>query len=123
MSQQLGELLMGEDSSDHPLLPVELKQCLPLLALLGRGHGAWSRGQRLQNTRGWKWVCCGLWGGQGCWGTSGLVSKCGGAHLVQINRDLLQPLDVKVNPEIQPLDLNAGEGAAEEPPQPICLFD
>lgn len=46
----------------------------------------------------------------------------GGAHLVQVNRDLLQPLDVKVNTEIQRIRKQERE-QLQEPPQTICLFD
>lgn len=94
---------------------------LPSAALLGRGYGAWSHSSHsLQNTDGCRWVSSGrsfargAWGGWGCrglrangeGGSHGLgfhggSCKSEGFHAVHVNESLLEPLDMKVDPEIQ----------------------
>ncbi|XP_072703189.1 LOW QUALITY PROTEIN: keratin, type II cytoskeletal 7-like [Ciconia boyciana] len=81
----------------------------PSAALFGRGYGAWSHSSRsLQNTDGCKWISSGRSLAQGvCGGWSrelGFHSrscKSEGILVVHVNERLLQPLDVKIDPEIQ----------------------
>ncbi|NXL00822.1 K2C8 protein, partial [Mesembrinibis cayennensis] len=92
----------------------------PSAALFGRGYGAWSHSsQSLQNTDGFKWVSsgrslsqgvCGGWrcggihanseGGSHGLGFPSRSCKSEGIREVHVNESLLQPLDVKIDPEI-----------------------
>ncbi|NXA21187.1 K2C4 protein, partial [Ibidorhyncha struthersii] len=94
---------------------------LPSAVLLGRGYGARSHSsQSLQNTDGCKWISSGrrfvqgAWGGWGCRGIHAngeggshrlgfcsSICKSEGIRAVHVNESLLQPLGVKIDPEIQ----------------------
>ncbi|NXN75402.1 K2C73 protein, partial [Himantopus himantopus] len=123
MSQQLlaGGLLHGRKFFSSSSAASGTSCCqssaLPSAVLLGRGCGAWSHSsQSLQNTDGCKWISSGqgAWGGWGCRGSH--ANGEGGSHglgfrsrscesegirAVHVNESLLQPLDVKIDPEIQ----------------------
>ncbi|NXQ79806.1 K2C79 protein, partial [Nyctibius grandis] len=93
----------------------------PSAVLSGRGYGAWSHSsQSLQNTNRYKWISSGRSLAQGVcggWGCGGIHANSeGGSHrlgfhgrscrsegirVVHINESLLQPLDVKIDREIQ----------------------
>ncbi|NXS43624.1 K2C4 protein, partial [Balaeniceps rex] len=93
----------------------------PSAALFGRGYGARSHSSRsLQNTDGWKWLSsgrrlaqgvCGGWrcrdihanseGGSRGLGFHSRSCKSEGIRAVHTNKSLLQPLGVKIDPEIQ----------------------
>ncbi|NXX20889.1 K2CO protein, partial [Podargus strigoides] len=96
-------------------------RAFPSAALLGRGYGAWNHSsQSLRNTDGHKRISSGpslpqgVCGGWGCRGIHA-NSECGshglgfrgrsctseGIRVVHVNESLLQPLDVKIDPEIQ----------------------
>ncbi|XP_042652825.1 LOW QUALITY PROTEIN: keratin, type II cytoskeletal 7-like [Tyto alba] len=101
----------------------------PSAVLFGRGYGAWSHGsQSLRNTDGCKWISsgqrleqgvCGDWGCRGIHtntegGSHGLgfqsrSCKSEGICVVHVNKSLLQPLDVRINPEIQHIQKQEGE--------------
>ncbi|NXY73499.1 K2C8 protein, partial [Glareola pratincola] len=93
----------------------------PSVALFGRGYRAWSHGsQSPENTDGCKWISSGrsltqgVRGGWGCRGAHangeggspglgfhGRSRRSEGIRAVLVNKSLLQPLEVKIDPEIQ----------------------
>ncbi|KAM6231308.1 LOW QUALITY PROTEIN: keratin, type II cytoskeletal 7-like [Spheniscus humboldti] len=127
MSQQLSA---GSSFHGRKFLPSSsavsgMSRCqsstFPSAVLFGRGYGAWSHSsQSLQNTDGCKWISSGQSLSQGVcggWGCRGIHAKSeGGSHglgfhsrscksegirAVHVSESLLQPLDVKIDPEIQ----------------------
>ncbi|XP_035759586.1 LOW QUALITY PROTEIN: keratin, type II cytoskeletal 7-like [Egretta garzetta] len=113
MSQQLsaGRSLHGRNFFSASSAAGGMSRCqsssLPSAALFGRGYGAWSHSSRsLQNTDGCKWISSGQSLAQGVCGSHGLdfhhgTCRTEGIHAVHTSRSLLQPLDVKIDPEIQ----------------------
>ncbi|XP_010299344.2 keratin, type II cytoskeletal 8-like [Balearica regulorum gibbericeps] len=125
MSQQLsaGQSLHGRkffsSSSAASGMSCCRRSAFPSAALFGRG--AWSYNSRsLQNTDGCKWISsgrslaqgvCGSWrcrdihangeGGSHGLGFHSRSWKSEGIRAVRVNESLLQPLDVKIDPEIQ----------------------
>ncbi|KAM9265003.1 keratin, type II cytoskeletal 75-like [Morus bassanus] len=127
MSQELssGRSLHGRKFFSSSSAASGMSRCrssaFPSAALFGRGYGAWSHSsQSLQNTDGCKWISSGQSLAQGVcrgWRCRSIQANTeGGSHglgfhsrscrsegirAVHVNESLLQPLDVKINPEIQ----------------------
>lgn len=127
MSQQLsaGSSFHGRKFFSSSSAVSGMSRCqsstFPSGALFGRGYGAWSHSsQSLQNTDGCKWISSGQSLAQGVcggWGCRGIHADSeGGSHglgfhsrscksesirAVHVSECLLQPLDVKIDPEIQ----------------------
>ncbi|NWH69701.1 K2C4 protein, partial [Piaya cayana] len=84
----------------------------PSASLSGRGSGAWSRSsQNLRNADGCKWISSSRSlaqeiharseGGSRGLGLHGRCCRSEGIRAVVVDESLLQPLDVKIDPEIQ----------------------
>lgn len=107
-------------------------------APLGRGHGAWSS-QSLHDVGGWKWISaghslaragCGGWGCRGVYSCSerggqgsAFICRSEGIHVVHVNESLLQPLDVKIDPEMQHIRRQEREQLKSLNNQFACLID
>ncbi|XP_069735060.1 keratin, type II cytoskeletal cochleal-like [Phaenicophaeus curvirostris] len=116
MSQQLsaGRSFHGRkfSSSSVSVLSCCRSSVFPSALLSGRGSGAWSHNsESLRNTDGCRWISSGrslaqevhARGEGGSHGLSfhGRCCKSEGIRAVHVNESLLQPLDVKIDPEIQ----------------------
>lgn len=98
----------------------------PSTAPFGRGYGTWSS-QSLQNVDGCKWISSGVRAsGEG--GKHGRMlgfPGCGreGIRAVRVNENLLRPLDVKIDPEIQRIRRQEREEMRSLNNQFACLID
>ncbi|XP_063214998.1 keratin, type II cytoskeletal 7-like [Chroicocephalus ridibundus] len=127
MSQQLsaGRSFHGRKFFSSSSAVSSMSRCrtsaFPSAALFGRGYGAWSHSsQSPQNTDGCQCISSGrslaqgVWGGWGCRGVHanseggspglgfhGRSCRSEGIRAVLVNESLLQPLEVKIDPEIQ----------------------
>ncbi|XP_050571946.1 LOW QUALITY PROTEIN: keratin, type II cytoskeletal 2 epidermal-like [Cygnus atratus] len=143
MSQQLsaGRCRHGRNFSASSVVS-GVSRCqsstFPSAAPLGRGHGAWSS-QSLCDVGGWKWISaghslaragCGGWGHRGVRACSerggqgrAFICRSEGIHVVHVNESLLQPLDVKIDPEMQHIRRQEREQLKSLNNQFACLID
>lgn len=143
MSQQLsaGRCLHGRNfSASSAVSGVSCcrSSTFPSAAPPGRGHRAWSS-QSLRDVGGWKWISaghclaqagCGGWGRRGvhaCSGRGGqgsaFICRSEGIRAVHVNESLLQPLDVKIDPEMQHIRRQEQEQLKSLNNQFACLID
>uniref|UniRef100_A0A8C9FCM5 IF rod domain-containing protein n=1 Tax=Pavo cristatus TaxID=9049 RepID=A0A8C9FCM5_PAVCR len=98
----------------------------PSTAPFGRGYGTWSS-RSLQNVDGCKWISSGVRanGEGGRHGSMLGFRGCGreGIRAVHVNQDLLRPLDVKIDPEIQRVRRQEREQMRSLNNQFACLID
>ncbi|XP_042693028.1 keratin, type II cytoskeletal 7-like [Centrocercus urophasianus] len=131
MSQQLaaGRALHGRKfsaSSASGGMSCCRSSAFPSTAPFGRGYGTWSS-QSLQNVDGCKWISSGVRAsGEG--GKHGRMlgfPGCGreGIRAVRVNENLLRPLDVKIDPEIQRIRRQEREQMRSLNNQFACLID
>ncbi|KAI6062497.1 Keratin, type II cytoskeletal-like isoform X1 [Aix galericulata] len=143
MSQQLsaGRCLHGRNfSASSAVSGVSCcrSSTFPSAAPPGRGHRAWSS-QSLRDVGGWQWISaghrlaqagCGGWGRRGVHGCSerggqgsAFICRSEGIRVVHVNKSLLQPLDVKIDPEMQHIRRQEQEQLKSLNNQFACLID
>uniref|UniRef100_A0A8V0ZVZ3 IF rod domain-containing protein n=1 Tax=Gallus gallus TaxID=9031 RepID=A0A8V0ZVZ3_CHICK len=131
MSQQLaaGRALHGRKfsaSSAGGGVSCCRSSAFPSTAPFGRGYGTWSS-RSLQNMDGCKWISSGVCASGEC-GRHGRMlgfHGCGreGIRAVHVNENLLRPLDVKIDPEIQRIRRQEREQMRSLNNQFACLID
>ncbi|XP_067170044.1 keratin, type II cytoskeletal 7-like [Apteryx mantelli] len=151
MSQQLsaGRSLHGQKCFSSSSAVSSMSRCrtsiFPSAAPFGRGYGVWSyRSQSLQNVDGCKQISSGrrlpqgVYGGWGCRdvhfnneggsrgsmvGLRGRSCKSEGLCRGHINKNLLQPLCAKIDPEIQHIRMQEREQMKSLNNQFACFID